>query len=563
MFSPPCAFALIFMAIALALAAVACENGDQPTAPASESESIAAALTAVPTVAPAPMPTAVPTVAPAPAVVWPLPTALPTPATPPAIPTNPFAPMPTSVPTVALAPAWLPTALPTPTTPTATPMPPTAAPIPPTAIPWWSTPAPTPTSTTAEGARLIYGYAVDAMNDLTSYRIQTNMILFIMGAARISMDSYIQRPDLGKSKVIVAGGVNTHVETGSIAAGDYAYTKRSVNLFPVDDPNRGKWIREFRGDETLDEFEVGLLSEVAVDELVGIEWVDGVETVRLKGVAYLNSFGIGSFGGSGVGEPMEAHIWVGAADNLIRRITAVTTPAVRPIVGVTMIFSEFDVPVEIEVPQDYIELDIEQLPDVPRYAPEEITPLDSGWTLAHLRDYGFSVSTPPGWSSSYSDTPRTEASSEASDLRAAILQYVFPGQITAWEGDETGVSVFNATIIGTLGDAALSEYVDDRMEHAESSLAIYGAIDRRAETLPAGESERVEFAFRFRFSDVFNDAIFGMENAAADYAQIQYFILSEGDAYILTFVTAVDRIKAMRPIFDEIARTVRIEGRPP
>ena len=398
------------------------------------------------------------------------------------------------------------------------------------------------------------------MNDLTSYRIRTNTILY--GAARISMDSYLQPPGLGKSKVVVGGGDNMPVETGSIVAGDYAYTKRSVNLLPADDPNRGKWIREFRGDETLDEFGVGLLSEIAVDELVGVEWVDGVETFRLKGVVYPNSLGIGSFG-PGIGEPMEAHIWVGAADNLIRRVTAAATPtAPPPIVGVTMIFSEFDVPVEIEVPQDYIELDAEQLPDVPYYAPEEITTLNSGWTLAYLRDYGFSVSTPPSWSSSYSDTPRTEASSVASDLRAAMLQYVFPGQITAWESDWTGVSVLNATIIGTLGDATLSEYVDDRMEHAESSLAIY-AIDRSAETLPAGDAERVEFAFRFRFPEVFSNRAFGMRNAAANYVQVQYFILAEGDAYILTFVTTADRIADMRPIFDEIARTVRIEGRSP
>ena len=400
------------------------------------------------------------------------------------------------------------------------------------------------------------------MNDLTNYRIQMNTIL-LMGAVRISTDSYIQRPDLGKSKVIVAGGDNTHAETGSIVAGDYAYTKLSVNLFPADDPNRGKWIREFRGEETLDEFEVELLSEIAVDELVGVEWVDGVETLRLKGVAYSNSFGTGLAFGSGIGEPMEAHIWVGASDNLIRRVTAVTTPTAHPTVGVTMIFSEFDVPVEIEVPQDYIELDAEQLPDVPYYAPEEITTLNSGWTLAYLRDYGFSVSTPPGWSSSYSDTPRTEASSVARGLRVAILQYVFPGQITAWEGDWTGVSVFNATIIGTLGDAALSEYVDDRIEHAESSLAIYGAIDRRTETLPAGNAERVEFAFRFRFPEVFRNRDFDMGNAAANYVQVQYFILAEGDAYILTFATTADRIADMRATFDEIARTVRIEGRSP
>ena len=36
---------------------------------------------------------------------------------------------------------------------------------------------------------------------------------------------------------------------------------------------------------------------------------------------------------------------------------------------------------------------------------------------------------------------------------------------------------------------------------------------------------------------------------------------SEGNAFILTFATAADRIEAMRPSFAEIAKTARIEPR--
>lgn len=398
------------------------------------------------------------------------------------------------------------------------------------------------------------------MNDLTSYRIRTDMIFAVGDVGKISTDSYIQRPDLGKSKTVIGGGGQTPVETGSVMVGDYTYTKPSVNLFHADDPNRGKWIRKYTGDEPLYEFESGPLSGIGAGEVVGTERLDGVETLRLKGVVYSNSFGLDMYA------PMEARIWVGVSDGLIRRVTA---SSADERIGVTMIFSDFDVPVAVEAPKDYITLNTESF-DIPHYAPAEITPLDSGWTLAHLRDYGFSVSTPPDWfiheSRAWSrynpPAPQPEAAPAAYRLSAAILQYVFPGQITAYERDETRVSVFAITIIGTLGDAALSEYVDDRIEHAKALLVIDGAIDRRAETLPAGESERVEFAFRF--SEVFNDTIFGMGNDAdTDYAQVQYFILAEGDAYILTFATTADRIGTMRPIFDEIARTVRIEGRSP
>ena len=85
--------------------------------------------------------------------------------------------------------------------------------------------------------------------------------------------------------------------------------------------------------------------------------------------------------------------------------------------------------------------------------------------------------------------------------------------------------------------------------------------------MPAGEAERVEFTFRFPyevFDDaVFGDTVFGMDyEDDTDYAQIQYFILAQGDAFILTFATTADRIDAMRPVFEDIAQTARIEPRP-
>ena len=560
--------ALAIIAAALAIASVACEDAQPSATPAP-----IAAAPALPTIAPAPptaTPTAIPTSTPAP------PTSTPT-----AIPTNEPTDMwlPTALPesyddeptTPSVAPSWradewIPTALPAPTTPTVTPIPPAAAPIP-SYLFQSGTPAPTPTSTTAEGSRLIYEYAVDAMNGLSSYRLRMNMILAVGGLGRISRDSYKQPPDLEKSKVTVGGGSNKPVETESIVAGAYTYTKPSVNLFPPDDPNRGRWIREYTGDESTDEFEGGLLSEIGVDELVGLEWIDDAATIRLKGSVDLES-GFGITPWAGADDPMKVHIWVGEEDNLIRRITAVADPAAGgPQVGVTMIFSDFDAPVDVEAPKDYIDLDSEQLPDTPSYAPDEITRLSSGWTRAHLPDYGFSVSTPPDWFINHPDTPRQPAADAALDLRSAMIQHVFPGQITAYEGDETRVSVFSAIIIGTSGDIALSEYVDERLEHTEAALVIDGAIARRAEALPAGEAERVEFTFRFPYEvfddEVFGDTVFGMDyEDDTDYAQIQYFILAQGDAFILTFAATADRIDAMRPVFEDIAQTARIEPRP-
>ena len=528
-------FAVI--AAALAIAAVACDDA-QPQPPPAQP---IVAATVVPTLAPAPTgtpapptPTAVPipapappaavlTSAPAPTTAW-LPTALPKPTTPTATPTSPV-------------PAWLPTA------PPYTPAPPTNTPAPPTA---------TPTSTTAAEAQRIYQDAVAAMNDLSSYRLRMDLVFYLGEMVKWSIDTYDQQPDMAKWKLVMAGGDQTPVEVGYISIGGYTYMKPSVNLFRSDDPNRGKWIRGDEESESQDMFASALLSGIGADAVVGIERLNGVETRHLKGVVYSNSLGLEIY------ERMDADIWVGVTDGLIRRITAHTSPDANAyeLVNAIVVFSDFDVPVAVEAPKDYIGLNTEHLPDIPRYAPAEITPLSSGWNLAHLRDYGFSVSTPPDWDSGYYDTL---------GLSAALVQYyLFPSQIYAYEGDETGVSVFNAAIIGTLGDATLSEYVDERLEHAESALVIDGAIERRAVTLPAGEAEVVEFAFRFpdEVFSVFGDTALGMDyDADTDYAQIQYFILAEGSAFILTFATTADRIDAMRSSFAEIAQTARIEPR--
>ena len=390
-------------------------------------------------------------------------------------------------------------------------------------------------------------------------------IIYTGETAKISIDVYNQPPYVAKRKDVIAGGGQTPVEVGRIFIGDYTYMKPSVNLFRSDDPNRGKWIRADAESESEDALASGLLSGVGVDTVVGTERLDGVETRRLRGVVYSNSLGLGMY------ERMEVDVWVGVADGLIRRATAATAPDadardhVNVIMYVTIVFSDFDVPVAVEAPKDYITLDTEHLPDIPHYATAEITPLNSGWTLAHLYDYGFSVSTPPDWFISesrpgppynYPAVSQPKASDETIELSEAMIQYVFPSQITAYKDGWTHVAVFKAAIIGTLGDAALSEYVDERLEHAEAALAIDGAIERRTETLPAGEAERVDFTFRFSEG-------LGMDFADdTDYAQIQYFILSDGDAFILTFATTADRIDAMRPVFEDIAQTARIEPRP-
>ena len=499
------AVALIISSAALALAALACEDAAPPTTPAP----IAAATAAVPTNAPAP-PTAAPTNAPSP---------------------------PTAVPT--------------------------GTPAPPAAVP------------TAAEAQRIYDDAVDAISALSSYRVQATEILDLgMGnKSRISMDLHFQTPDMRKTKMTVGIGAQTPIEMEDVSIGGYSYMKTSGNPF-YEDPNAGKWMRESGGSGSLDEYLSNLLlSALYVDAAVGTERLDGVETVRLKGSAYSSDLGFGmtSISPESI---LKADIWIGMADGLIRRITAATSPGAPEGMEITAVFSDFDIPVAIEAPKDYIERDDALPPAAPTAAEVETTTLSSGWTRAYLPEYGFSVSTPPGWGlfdsggEMYFESDNyfaNRAPEEREDLKVssapilATSHFLVPFRIAGHKaesaGGETHLSTFIVNIMGVLEDAELTEYVDERLEQTKAAFVINGAIERSRETLPAGEAEVAEFAFRFA-------EVLGMElDDDTDYAQIQYFILSEGSAFILTFVTAADRIDAMRPSFAEIAQTARIEPR--
>ena len=467
---------------------------------------------------------------------------------------------------IAAATAAVPTNAPS---PTSAPTPPTAAP---TAVPTSAPAPPTDTPTAAEAQRIY----VDAINALSSYRVQINEILDLEkgNKSKISMDLHFQTPDMRKTKMTVGIGAQTPIEMERVSTGGYSYLKTSGNPF-YEDPNAGKWMRESGGSGSPDEYLSNLLlSDIYVDAAVGTERLDGVETVRLKGSAYSSDLGFGmtSISPESI---LKADIWIGSADGLIRRIAAATEPGAPEGMEITAVFSDFDIPVAIEAPKDYIERDDALPPEAPPIAAEvEIADLSSGWTQAHLPEYGFSVSTPPSWglfdsggemyfeSDAYlaNLTPEErEDSKVASTPILATSHFLVPFRIAGHKaesaGGETHLSTLIVNIMGVLEDAALTEYVDERLEQTKAALVINGAIDRRPETLPAGEAEVAEFAFRF-------SEVLGMDyDADTDYAQIQYFILSEGSAFILTFATTADRIDAMRPSFAEIAETARIEPR--
>ena len=472
---------------------------------------------------------------------------------------------PASSPTAAatVAPALSPTVAAT-AAPTPAPSPTVAAPTP--------TPAPTAAAPISRAdAERIFQDALAAMDALASYRLRMDMVLEsenpMAGKIKVLQDWRYRPPGAAVGKGAIALGAQSPVESETVLIDGSRYEKDSGNPF-YEDPNKGKWIRTDASADSPDDYVWETLAKFQVYEAVGNERLDGVETVRLKASAYSDELEIALF--SDASGLLDADIWVGANDGLIRRVSAASEPGVDARAEMSMAFSEFDVPVIVEAPKDYIEWNERESPDAPIIAKAETTVLASGWTRAHLPDYGFSVSTPPDWtifdleSFSYDyggETLPEEADRAIEDLTLAAATYYFVAPklmalATASENGDARVSLLDVKIEDTLEGAALPEYVDERMEQTESRLIVDGAIERRTETLPAGEAERVEFAFRFSNEEGY------FEFSDARYAQIQYFLIVDSAAFILTFATTADDIETMRPAFEETARTVVIERRP-
>ena len=235
------------------------------------------------------------------------------------------------------------------------------------------------------------------MDALSSYRVQMDEILdFGMGdKTKSSMDYYYQSPAMGKSKVVIESGARTPTVMEVIAIGGYSYIRMSGDPF-LGDPNAGKWVR---GEAVVwpDESMPGLLPSFGVDAAVGTERIDGVETRRLRGNSHTDDLGL-SLPSFALEIPVEVNVWIGVDDGLMRRITATSEPGADVSVETAIVFSDFNVPVVVEAPKDYVEEGETQPPAQPSDAPMETTVLSSGWTRAYLPDYGFSVSSPPDWS---------------------------------------------------------------------------------------------------------------------------------------------------------------------
>ena len=265
---------------------------------------------------------------------------------------------------VAVAPPETPTTMaatehfpmPTPTAPTAaiaTPSPqPTAAPA--------NTPAPTaPAQAAPAGSPAdIFQSAANAMNALSAYRAEMEHILNadmmgMSGEIKTEVNADVQVPGkMGGDMIITLAG-EPPITNGFVIIGDDAY----VGVADPGNPQNIFWGQSAPSDIAplttfLTWFETGSDYEFSPSEPAATEDLNGEETRRLRG-----SFTVKNLP-AGVEQPenMEADVWIGTSDNLIRKIAAaggVEEAGLELEIAIT--YSRFDdAAIQVEAPSDFI-----------------------------------------------------------------------------------------------------------------------------------------------------------------------------------------------------------------
>ena len=296
-------------------------------------------------------------------VAAPAPTSTPTPPEP----TPTTAPEPTAAPANTTAPQSAqsaqsqpaPTAETMPTAETNTPVEPTPTAPEPTAAPA-NTPAPTAQAQAAPAGSPadVFQSAANAMNALSAYRAEMEHVIVtdmmgMSGEITTEVNADVQAPDkMGGDMIITLAG-EPPITNGFVIIADDAY----VGVEDPDNPQTRFWIQSAPEEiapltSFLTWFETGSDYEFAPADLVGTEAMNGEETRRLRG-----SFTVKNLP-DGVEQPedMEADVWIGTSDNLIRKIAAAGGVEEAGLeLEIAISYSRFDdAAIQVEAPSDFI-----------------------------------------------------------------------------------------------------------------------------------------------------------------------------------------------------------------
>ena len=504
----------------------------------------------------------------------------PTPVPPTSTPIPTHTPVPTNTP--------VPTATPVPTN---TPVPPTATPVPtntpvPVATPVpVDTPAPASAPQDDRTASEILADALKAMAEVESFHLLTELIISTAQGGTpiefpITLQADFQKPLDSKGSIEI----------------DIGFFKVEMKFITVDgdfymtDPGTGEWLLGASASEFLPlnasdfadaENFVGpdLLAESDKLTLEGAEDVNGVETYRISASPDSGSVAILE----GIDGELDMTFWVGVQDGLLHRIMANGQLSI-PDTGaaqsdslfgdlgggdtsfeILIEYSDFDVPVEIEPPEEYSDLGtlFPEFDESEDTGVTEVvqTTLDSGWIRSDLPADGLSITTPPSWVAvpldqesidsalgafESSEDARFEFMASQLELYRDALEF----KLFGFDQEPPPSVAFPANMSVLVDEAdipaTLAAYADTNIQQLEALWGVNNVSQRRIR-LASGEAVKVGYTLPLPVTG---------ESQVANITQFLYLRCSTG--IIVTFTASEDNVSELDPLFTQIADTVEI-----
>jgi cyclophilin family peptidyl-prolyl cis-trans isomerase len=366
--------------------------------------------------------------------------------------------------------------------------------------------------------------------------------------------------------------------------------------FYMTDPETGEWILGASASDFLPlnpsdfadaENFVGpdLLAESDRLTLEGTEEVDGIEAYRITASADSGSVAMLE----GLDGELDMTFWVGVEDGLLHRIMA-SGKLAMPDTGaaqsdslfgglgggdtgfeILIEYSDFDVPFQIETPEEFMEIQ-SSIPDFqedmePRDIEVKHTTLNSGWIRSDLPSEGLSITTPPSWVTLPLDPDSIDSAletfHESDDARFEFMA----GQIEqfrdtrefklfGFEQEPSSSETFHANMSVLATNAGLPSTLDAFADINVQQLESYWGVtdvERQNIQLASGEAVRIGYTFPLPVSgDPIGASI------------TQYLLLRCSTGVIVTFTASEEYASELDPLFTQIADTIEIretEGR--
>ena len=395
----------------------------------------------------------------------------------------------------------------------------------------------------------------------------------------ITVAGTFQPPDRSKGKITIdLGGFKFEFEFVNI--GDDAY---------MTDPGSGMWLKDDTGGGEIEFFLIidSLLDDSPDDSIelfsnldyVGVEDLDGIETHHIR--ASLSDATLEDL--SPVPGEYDIDYWVGIDDGLVHKIAIQGDAELsgegdpdsllggfgsgNVEVNIDLTLSDFNAPVEIEVPEGAVSVPPEFNPEdyeidvegAPLFEIEQ----PNGWVLYDMPTVGLAIAAPPSWSVYSYDESGREKLSEDLKTRAPDFAARLQNVIQGFEGlgsvmllgldveppdGANFVSNVNIIIEEVGPGLDLDTIADLIIQQIQALLPVAGEVEKERIEIPAADAVVLKY--------LMDQPLTGGDTARI--AVIQYMLINGPQGTVVTFTGPSEGMDEMSMLFEEMIETLEL-----